>query len=162
MCPWFVLSALEPLRQGITTDTSQYLLQLFFLFCTYCHCFLFLPVAIIFYSYLLQFFYVYMLILFCIFSSCNYFLFLPVAIIFSCCNLFLFLLVAIIFTLLLHCYYSVSYLIALFCPGGVAGPPKADCYLTAPSFLYGWSDGLEWSPGCDGSDPNGPLCSISL
>src|SRR6218665_1412261 len=29
-------------------------------------------------------------------------------------------------TLLLHCYYSASYLIALFCPGGVAGPSNAD------------------------------------
>src|SRR6218665_2964703 len=44
-------------------------------------------------------------------------------------------------TLLLHCYYSASYLIALFCPGGVAGPSNADCYPTAPSLLYGWSDG---------------------
>ena len=34
-------------------------------------------------------------------------------------------------TVLLHCYYSASYLIALFCPGGVAGPPNADCYPTA-------------------------------
>src|SRR6218665_194359 len=40
-------------------------------------------------------------------------------------------------TLLLHCYYSVLYLIALFCPGGVAGPPYADCYLTALSLLCG-------------------------
>src|SRR6218665_1696301 len=43
----------------------------------------------------------------------------------------------------LHCYYSASYLIALFCPGEVAGPPNADCYATAPSLLCGWSDGLE-------------------
>jgi len=33
-------------------------------------------------------------------------------------------------TLLLHCYYSASYLIALFCP-------NADCYPTAPSLLCG-------------------------
>jgi len=39
--------------------------------------------------------------------------------------------------MLLHCYYSASYLIALFCPGGVTGPPYADCYPTAPSLLCG-------------------------
>src|SRR6218665_3431097 len=39
-------------------------------------------------------------------------------------------------------YYSASCLIALFCPGGVAGPPNADCYPTVPSLLCGWSDGL--------------------
>src|SRR6218665_191858 len=61
-----------------------------------------------------------------------------------------------------HCYYSASYLITLFCPGGVAGPPNADCYPTAPSFLCGWSDGLEWSPGCAASDASSPLCSFSL
>src|SRR6218665_2482408 len=55
-------------------------------------------------------------------------------------------------TLLLHCYYSASYLIALFCPGGVAGPPNADCYPTAQSLLCGWSDGLEWSTDCAASD----------
>src|SRR6218665_2883795 len=65
-------------------------------------------------------------------------------------------------TLLLHCYYSASYLIALFCPGGVAGPPNADCYPTAPSFLCGWSDGLEWSTGCAASDASGPLGSFYL
>src|SRR6218665_3040687 len=54
-------------------------------------------------------------------------------------------------TELLHCYYSVSYLITLFCPGGVAGPPNADCYPTAQSLLCGWSDGLEWSTGCAAS-----------
>src|SRR6218665_4053754 len=48
-------------------------------------------------------------------------------------------------TLLLHCYYSASYLITLFWPGGVAGPPYTDRYPTAPSLLCGWSDGLEWS-----------------
>src|SRR6218665_3184458 len=49
-------------------------------------------------------------------------------------------------TVLLHCYYSASYLITLFCPGGVACPPYTDCYPTAPSLLCGWSDGLEWAP----------------
>ena len=65
-------------------------------------------------------------------------------------------------TLLLHCYYSVSYLIALFIPGGVAGPPNADCYPTAPSLLCGWSDGLEWSTGCAAFDASSPLSSFSL
>src|SRR6218665_1228146 len=65
-------------------------------------------------------------------------------------------------TLLLHCYYSPSYLIVLFCPSGVTGPPCADYYLTAPSLLCGWSDGLEWSPGFAAPDASGPLCSISL
>src|SRR6218665_2431786 len=65
-------------------------------------------------------------------------------------------------TLLLHCYYSVSYLIALFCPGGVAGPPNADCYPTAPSLLCCWSDGLESSSGFPPPHASGPLCSISL
>src|SRR6218665_394821 len=38
-------------------------------------------------------------------------------------------------TLFLHCYYySASYLIALFCPGGVAGPPHANCYPKARAF----------------------------
>src|SRR6218665_2076911 len=65
-------------------------------------------------------------------------------------------------TLLLHCYYSASYLITLFCPGGVAGPPNADCYPTAQSLLCGWSDGLEWSTGCAESDASSPLGSFSL
>src|SRR6218665_739500 len=65
-------------------------------------------------------------------------------------------------TLLLHCYYSASYLITLFCPGGAAGPPNADCYPTAPSLLCGWSDGLEWSTGCAASDASSPLGSFSL
>src|SRR6218665_2919705 len=63
---------------------------------------------------------------------------------------------------LLHCYYSASYLITLFCPGGVAGPPNADCYPTAQSLLCGWSDGLEWSTGCAASDASSPLGSFSL
>src|SRR6218665_3173819 len=63
-------------------------------------------------------------------------------------------------TLLLHCYYSASYLITLFCPGGVAGPPNADCYPTAQSLLFGWSDGLEWSTGCAASDASSPLGSF--
>jgi len=58
-------------------------------------------------------------------------------------------------------YAKVVY-IALFCAGGVAGPPNADCYPTAPHLLCGWSDGLEWSPGCAASDASGPLCSIPL
>src|SRR6218665_140716 len=68
-------------------------------------------------------------------------------------------------TLLLYCYYSAlydSYLIALFCPCGVAGPLNADCYPTAPSLLCGWSDGLEWSPRCAASYATDPLCSLSL
>src|SRR6218665_2981824 len=65
-------------------------------------------------------------------------------------------------TLLLHCYYSASYLITLFCPGGVAGPPNVDCYPTAQSLLCGWSDGLEWSTGCAASDASSPLGSFSL
>src|SRR6218665_3936053 len=65
-------------------------------------------------------------------------------------------------TLLLHCYYSASYLITLFCPGGVAGPPNADCYPTAQSLLCGWSDGLEWSTGCAAYDASSPLGSFSL
>src|SRR6218665_3403113 len=65
-------------------------------------------------------------------------------------------------TLLLHCYYSASYLITLFCPGGVAGPPNADCFPTAPSLLCGWFDGLEWSTGCAASDASSPLGSFSL
>ena len=40
--------------------------------------------------------------------------------------------------------------------------PNVDCYPIAPSLLCGWSDGLEWSPGCAASDASGPLCSISL
>ena len=60
-------------------------------------------------------------------------------------------------TLLFSCYYSASYLLALSCPGGIAGPPNADCYPTAPSLLCGWSDGLEWSPGCGTSDASVPL-----
>src|SRR6218665_2428521 len=65
-------------------------------------------------------------------------------------------------TVLLHCYYSASYLIALFCPGGVAGPLNADCYPTAPSLLCGWSDGLEWSTGCAASGASSPLGSFSF
>src|SRR6218665_4103858 len=65
-------------------------------------------------------------------------------------------------TLLLHCYYSASYLITLFSPGGVAGPPNADCYPTASSLLCGWSDGLEWSTGYAASDASSPLGSFSL
>src|SRR6218665_3042671 len=65
-------------------------------------------------------------------------------------------------TLLLHCYYSASYLTALFCPGGVAGPPYTTCYPTAPSLLCGWSDGPEWSPGCAAFDASSPLGSFSL
>src|SRR6218665_433489 len=49
-------------------------------------------------------------------------------------------------TLLLHCYYSVSYLMVLFCPGGVAGPPNADCYPTAPSLLCGFFHSLGRCP----------------
>src|SRR6218665_563685 len=64
--------------------------------------------------------------------------------------------------LLFHCYYSASYLNALFCPGGVTGPTYADCFPTAPSFLCGWFDSLGWSPGCTASDASGLLCSISL
>src|SRR6218665_3023275 len=59
-------------------------------------------------------------------------------------------------------FYSASYLITLFCQGGVAGPPNADCYPTAPSLLCGWSDGLEWSTGCAASDASSPLGSFSL
>jgi len=55
-----------------------------------------------------------------------------------------------------NCYNSASYVIALFCPGRVAGPPNADCYPTALSLLCGWS------PGCAASDDSGPLCSFSL
>src|SRR6218665_3429427 len=65
-------------------------------------------------------------------------------------------------TLLLHCYYSALYLIALFCTGGVAGPPKEDCYPTVPSLLCGWSDGLEWSNSCAASGASSPLGSFSL
>src|SRR6218665_2564948 len=52
-------------------------------------------------------------------------------------------------TLLLYCYYSASYLITLFCPGGVAGPPNAACYVVGPHPMWlvhslcGWSDGLD-------------------
>src|SRR6218665_2350601 len=53
-------------------------------------------------------------------------------------------------------------IITLFCPGGVAGPPNADCYPTAQSLLCGWSDGLEWSTGCAASDASSPLGSFSL
>src|SRR6218665_192375 len=60
-------------------------------------------------------------------------------------------------TVLLHCYYSASYLISLSCPGGGAGPLNADCYPTAPSLLCGWSDGLEWSTGCAASGASSPL-----
>src|SRR6218665_3913778 len=63
---------------------------------------------------------------------------------------------------LLLCCYSASYLIVLFCPGAVAGPPNADCYPTAPSLLCGLSDGLERSTGCAASDASGPLGSFSL
>src|SRR6218665_3983690 len=35
---------------------------------------------------------------------------------------------------------------------GVTSPPFTDCYPTAPRLLCGWSDGLEWSPGCAASD----------
>ena len=38
-----------------------------------------------------------------------------------------------------HCYYSASYLIALFCPVGDTSSPYADCYPTAPRLLCGWS-----------------------
>jgi|SRR6218665_160630 len=55
-------------------------------------------------------------------------------------------------TLLLHGYYSAPYLIALFCPGGVAGPPNADCYPTAPRIPCGLSDDLEWFADCAASD----------
>src|SRR6218665_2597041 len=65
-------------------------------------------------------------------------------------------------TLLIHCYYSASYLIALFCPGGAAGPLNADCHPTAPLLLCGWSDGLEWSAGCATSDASGPLATLLL
>jgi len=42
---------------------------------------------------------------------------------------------------------TASYFIALFCPGGVAGLPNADCcYPTAASLLCGWSVGLECLP----------------
>src|SRR6218665_514923 len=59
-------------------------------------------------------------------------------------------------TLLLHCYYSASYLITLFCPCGVAGPPYMDCFPTSPSLLCSWSDGWEWSPGCASFDASSP------
>src|SRR6218665_468659 len=65
-------------------------------------------------------------------------------------------------TVLPHCYYCAAYLIALFCAGGVTSPPFTDCYPTAPRLLCGWSDGLEWSPGCAASDASSPLCSIPL
>jgi len=58
-------------------------------------------------------------------------------------------------TLQLH--YSASYLIALLCPGGVAGPPRTRTIIDSASLLCGWSDGLEWSPGCAASE-----CSFSL
>jgi len=44
----------------------------------------------------------------------------------------------------------------------VTSPSYTDCYPTAPSLLCGWSDVLEWSPGCAASDASGPLCSIPL
>src|SRR6218665_4127564 len=61
-------------------------------------------------------------------------------------------------------YYCAApaYLIALCCAGGVTSPPCTDCYPTAPLLLCGWSDGLEWSPGCAASDASDPLCSIPL
>src|SRR6218665_1435761 len=62
--------------------------------------------------------------------------------------------------LFLHCYYSASFLITLFCQGAVAGPPYTDCYPTAPSLLCGWSDGLEWSPGCAAFDASSLLGSF--
>jgi len=34
--------------------------------------------------------------------------------------------------------------------------------LLSDSLLCGWSDGLEWSPGCAVSDASGPLCSIPI
>jgi|SRR6218665_2389483 len=36
--------------------------------------------------------------------------------------------------------------------GGVTSPPFTDCYPIVPRLLCGWSDGLEWSPGCAASD----------
>jgi len=51
-------------------------------------------------------------------------------------------------TLLPHCCYSASYLTALFCASAVTGSPYTNCYLTEPRLLCGWTDGLEWSPGC--------------
>ena len=50
----------------------------------------------------------------------------------------------------------------LFCAGGVTSPPYTDCYPTAPRLLCGWSDGLEWSPGCAASDASGLLGYIPL
>src|SRR6218665_277129 len=38
-------------------------------------------------------------------------------------------------TLLPHCGYLASYLIALLCASGVTDLPYADCYTTAPSLL---------------------------
>src|SRR6218665_2750991 len=40
--------------------------------------------------------------------------------------------------------------------------PNADCYPTAPSLLCGWSDGLEWSPGCVASDASSPTGTFPL
>src|SRR6218665_3865515 len=40
-------------------------------------------------------------------------------------------------TLLLHCYYSASYLNTLFCPGGVAGPPNGTVIRQRRAFSVG-------------------------
>src|SRR6218665_1895447 len=62
-------------------------------------------------------------------------------------------------TPIVYAYAMVTgiFRITLFCPGGVAGPPNADCYPTAQGLLCGWSDGLEWSTGCAASDASSPL-----
>jgi len=64
-------------------------------------------------------------------------------------------------TLLPHCCYSESYLIALFCASRITGPLYTDLS-DSTRFLCGWSNGFEWSPGCAAFDASGPLYSISL